>query len=94
LPLFAFPTWSLRVDDQAVVSTADPATGLIALELSSGHHVVKAIWHRLRVEYIGTMLTLGCFFGLLAVWVVRHRLGHLNVYPQAGANVTRQTPST
>jgi uncharacterized membrane protein len=88
LPLFAFPTWSLRVDNQPVVSTADPATGLITVELSTGHHIVSAIWHRLRVEYIGMMLTVASVLALLAVWIVRRRLGRWNMYP-VRADVTR-----
>jgi uncharacterized membrane protein len=71
LPLFAFPTWSLTIDGAATPVTTDPATGLTAVELSPGRHVVAAIWQRLPAEYVGMALSVGalallfvaCLFG-------------------------------
>ncbi len=58
LPVFAYPAWSLVIDDQPAAPAVDPATGLIRVRLSSGRHAVGLYWSGAPYEKLGAVLGL------------------------------------
>jgi 6-pyruvoyl-tetrahydropterin synthase related domain len=72
LPLLAFPAWQVTVDGRAIPSAADPATGLISVDLPAGTHRVVASWKRLGVERAGLVITA---LAVLVLVIVASRRG-------------------
>jgi len=79
LPVLSFPAWTVTVDGMAVEAVADPATGLIQVQLLPGAHEVMLSWTRLPQEYSGIWLSLTTL-ALLALYL-------------AGAQRTGRAPS-
>jgi hypothetical protein len=75
LPLPAFPAWQLTIDGRSVPYTADPASGLISVELPAGTHRVTASWNRLAVERAGLGIT---SFAVLALAILAWGQGFFN----------------
>ena len=73
LPLFVFPAWQVTIDGTSVLSAADPATGLISIDLPAGTHRVAASWTRLDAERIGLITSVLAAL-LLVVIAPRRRL--------------------
>jgi hypothetical protein len=65
LPIFFFPAWGVTIDGKPVAAAADPATGLITVDLPAGAHRVTAHWTRLATERIGFVIS--CLAALMLV---------------------------
>lgn len=67
LPVLAFPAWRVAVDGAQVALTADPATGLVLVELAPGSHRVTTSWSHLPAQVIGWWISAIAFIVLLGV---------------------------
>lgn len=71
LPLFAFPGWACEVDGARVKPSIDSATGLLAVALTLGPHVVSVEWVGMENELHGQLISLASMVLLLATFILR-----------------------
>ena len=57
LPLFAFPAWTVMVDNEPAETMIDISTGLLTVGLTSGTHTVMVNWSLLWQERVGLTLS-------------------------------------
>jgi len=57
LPVLWFPAWSARVGSSDVEVRADPATGLVQVEIPAGASRVDLVWRRLPAETLGVSIS-------------------------------------
>lgn len=69
LPLFAYPAWQLAVDDVVQPLVADPATGVVLVQLAPGRHTVELRWIGLAADRTGQLVSFGALAVLLAMAV-------------------------
>lgn len=76
LPQFDFPAWQVLVDGLPVAHRTDPATGVIAVPLSSGSHTVSIVWRRLAAEWVGILVSAASLLGIVGLlWRRRQASG-------------------
>ena len=85
LPVLAFPAWQVAVNGQRVALAADPATGLVLVELAPGSHQVTLRWSRMPAETIGWRITGGAALLLGAGLVLSRRRRRHEREPGDGA---------
>ena len=76
LPVFAFPAWSVSVNNQPAEHGVDAATGVISVEVPAGRSLITLQWKALWQERVGaavSALSLLAFLGIAALRLWRNR---------------------
>lgn len=74
LPVFYYPGWKVSMEGGNDIPTAiDEATGLMAIDLPPGDHIVTLYWSKTLIEIIGIYTSVFIFSALLIFALWRHR---------------------
>jgi hypothetical protein len=74
LPLFAFAGWAVKLDGASVPFSIDPDTGLVAIPVPAGPHVIDVEFRGLPEARIGKWISIVSGFALLLLLIRSRRL--------------------